>query len=450
MVPRGGGASYTDGYVYRPGGHVLFDTGGLDTITIDIGNGHVTAGAGVTWADLKHRLDPLNVRTPFWGPFSGLAATVGGSISQNTVSHGSAQYGISAESVLSMDVVLATGEILTTSASTATRHFGPDLTGLFTGDCGALGIKAAITLPLIDARSQFEAMSFAFDDFAAYHAAEQRLARARLEDSHFGLSASLSQGQIGKQQGLASRIRIARDIMQSAPNVVAGTKQLLKMAIAGESALSAGAYMSHFIVEGVDALDVGAKVKHIRALMAPYCREIANSVPAFVRAMPFAPLTNMLGPNGERWVPLHGILPHKNVMPFHDALMQFYAVRQTDMDRLGIWHGSMFNPVGPAGFLYEIAVYWPDERSEYHDTMLDAEYLAALPNFAANQQASDYVEMLKRDLIALYDQFDAAHFQIGRAYAYRARLSSAGDTLIAGIKKLVDPKNLMNPGSLGL
>src|SRR6218665_3837172 len=30
MVPRGGGASYTDGYLLPAGGHVLFDTGALD------------------------------------------------------------------------------------------------------------------------------------------------------------------------------------------------------------------------------------------------------------------------------------------------------------------------------------------------------------------------------------------------------------------------------------
>jgi D-lactate dehydrogenase (cytochrome) len=250
MVPRGGGASYTDGYLVPGGGHVLFDLGGLDSITVDAANANVTVGAGVTWAALRERLAALGLRTPFWGPFSGLVATIGGSVSQNAISHGSGAYGLSAQSVLSMEVVLASGELLHTGASAATRFFGPDLTGLFTGDCGALGIKAAIRLPLLAARPHFEALSFAFDDFAAFHDGVQRAARAGLEDEHFGLDVALSQGQIGKQDDLGSRLRIAAQVLRDAPNPLAGMRQLLRMALAGTRVLTSGAYMLHFIVEG--------------------------------------------------------------------------------------------------------------------------------------------------------------------------------------------------------
>ena len=47
MVPRGGGASYTDGYLLARGGHVLIDTGALDSIEVDVPNAVVTVGAGV-------------------------------------------------------------------------------------------------------------------------------------------------------------------------------------------------------------------------------------------------------------------------------------------------------------------------------------------------------------------------------------------------------------------
>lgn len=70
MVPRGGGASYTDAYLSEKAGHVLFDTGALDTIEIDEFGAVVTCGAGVTWAALKAALDAKGLRTPFWGPFS--------------------------------------------------------------------------------------------------------------------------------------------------------------------------------------------------------------------------------------------------------------------------------------------------------------------------------------------------------------------------------------------
>jgi glycolate oxidase len=74
MVPRSGGASYTDGYLYAPGGHVLFDCGGLDQIEVDVPNAVVTCGPGVSWAALRTRLAEVGLRTPFWGPRSATAA----------------------------------------------------------------------------------------------------------------------------------------------------------------------------------------------------------------------------------------------------------------------------------------------------------------------------------------------------------------------------------------
>jgi D-lactate dehydrogenase (cytochrome) len=450
MVPRGGGASYTDGYLYAGKRHVLVDTASLNSIEIDAPNAVVTVGAGVTWAELKTALAAQGLRTPFWGPFSGLAATVGGSVSQNSLSHGSAAYGISAESVLSMDVVLASGELFTTCPSAATRHYGPDLTGLFTGDCGALGIKAAIRLPLLKSRDNFAALSFAFETFADYHAGVSKAQLERIDDEHFGLDIALSQGQIGRQQGMAARMRVAMAVLRHAPNKLDGIKQLISMALAGEKALSDSAYTCHFVVEGVDSAETSAKAARLRYILADHGQEIANSVPAVVRAMPFAPLYNILGPNGERWVPIHGVLRHTDAVAFDTALQAFYAQRKAQMTQLGIWSGAMFSPVGSAGFLYEIALYWPGERTSYHAAMLGEEHLASLPPGIANPAAREYVEQLKHDLIELYGQFNAAHFQIGRAYPYREKLSPQADALLVQLKATLDPDNLMNPGALGL
>lgn len=450
MVPRGGGASYTDGYLLPAGGHVLFDTGALDSIEVDPLNAVVTVGAGVTWAALRERLAEQGLRTPFWGPFSGLVATIGGSVSQNTLSHGSASHGISAQSVLSLDVVLASGELLSTGISTATRHFGPDLTGLFTGDCGALGIKVAIRLPLIAARKDFEALSFAFDDFKTFHETLRLAALEGLEDEQFGLDKALSQGQIGKQDGLASKLHIAAEVFRSAPSALAGARQLLRMAMAGDKVLTSGAYMAHFIVEGASPADVKAKAQRLRTLALAQGQEIANSVPGFVRALPFAPLTNILGPGGERWVPLHGILPHGAVPGFHAALLDFQARRRAEMAQLGVWMGTMFATVSSTGLLYEIALYWPDAPTAYHQALLGDEHLKNAGAHAANAPAAALAASIKADLIELFAAHGAAHYQIGRAYPYLPRLDPAALTLLRAMKTTLDPHNLMNPGALGL
>ncbi|NLR70360.1 FAD-binding oxidoreductase [Novosphingobium sp. ERN07] len=450
MVPRGGGASYTDGYIRPEGGHVLIDAGALDEIVIDETNAVVTVGAGVTWADLKTALEAKGLRTPFWGPFSGLAATVGGSMSQNTLSHGSTAHGISAQSVIGFDVVLASGELLTTNACDAMRFYGPDMTGLFTGDCGVFGIKARIRLPLLPVLKHAETVSFAFDSFADYHAGVRLAQIAKLDDSHFGLDLALSQGQIARQEGLANRLKIALQVMQKAPDKLKGLATLVRMGLAGENPMRAGAYMCHFIVEGFDAEDARHKAKQLRRVVSAHGREIANTVPTFVRSVPFAPLFNILGPGGERWVPIHGVFAHDKAVAFNAAFHALLAERKADMDRLGVWTGTMFSPVGPSGFLYEIALYWPDARTSYHLTTLDAAYIAGLKDFPANAEAKAYADEVKEAIVALLQQFGAGHFQIGRAYPYQSRLSAPAKSLLGAIKRELDPKGLMNPGVLGL
>lgn len=450
MVARGGGASYTDGYLLEQGGHVVFDCTGLNSIAIDEANLTVTVGAGTTWQALKDSLDAKGLRTPFWGPFSGLAATVGGSVSQNTVSHGSAAHGISAQSVQSMQVVLADGEVIDTGTSRATRHYGPDLTGLFTGDAGAFGMKASVTLPLLKAREAFEAISFAFEDFPSYHRAIRIAQMERLDDSHFGLDLALSQGQIARQEGMRARLKIAAEVLRKSPSKTKGLEQIIRMAIAGEDPMRSGQYMCHFIVEGFDGADAKGRAKHLRKLLAPFGREIANTMPAFVRTMPFAPLFNILGPGGERWVPIHGVLSHDQAVPFDEAFKALLGDRAAKMAELGVWTGTMFSPVTSTGFLYEVAIYWPDERTPYHKMVLGSEYLSQQPQFPANEAARDYAEELKQAIIDLYQQFGAAHFQIGRAYPYQQRLDDASREMLKAIKAKVDPKGLMNPGVLGL
>jgi glycolate oxidase len=232
--------------------------------------------------------------------------------------------------------------------------------------------------------------------------------------------------------------------------VLAGVRQLLRMAAAGDKVLSSGAYMAHFIVEGASEVDVQAKAQRLRALALVRGQEIANSVPGFVRALPFAPLTNILGPKGERWVPLHGILPHGAVPGFHAALQDFQARRRAEMDRLGVWMGTMFATVASTGLLYEIALYWPDAPTAYHEAMLGEAHLRKVSSHPSNTAAAALAADIKRELLALFATHGAAHFQIGRAYRYADRLDPAALALLRALKSTLDPRGLMNPGSLGL
>ncbi len=453
IIVRGGGASYTDGYLHsRPGG-VTIDTSRLKAIDIDEHNAIVTVGPGVTWAELYEALKAPGLRTPFWGPFSGLAATISGSMSQNSISHG---HGVSAESLLNIEVITGTGELLSTGSAGGEnsapffRHFGPDLAGLFTGDCGALGVKARITLKLIRRREAFEAASFSFSNFDAMHEAMRLIAIEAIDDENFGLDATLQQGQIGRQDGVAAKAEIAINVLKSATSLASGVKSLARMAITGDRELKAATYAVHYLTDGVDQAEARAKIAAIRRIGAAHGEEIANIVPTVVRGMPFAPLTNALGPKGERWVPMHTLLPHDRVPSFHRALAAYWADNQAVMDAHGIFTGAMFMAVSSTAFVYEPTFYWPDARTIFHDRMIPAEHLAGLPAYAPSSAARAEVDRMKHDVIELMHKHGGAHLQIGKVYPLLPGRNPASVALLRAIKAALDPQNIMNPGALGL
>ena len=57
---------------------------------------------------------------------------------------------------------------------------------------------------------------------------------------------------------------------------------------------------------------------------------------------------------------------------------------------------------------------------------------------------------MKQALVDLFYEQGAIHLQIGRTYRYRDSLDPAADALLVDLKKSLDPRGLMNPGSLGL
>lgn len=282
------------------------------------------------------------------------------------------------------------------------------------------------------------------------HGSMRRIAIERIEDSHFALDAALSQGQIARQDRAGTSVAMALSILRSSPSLGAGVRQLARAAVSARRAIARSAYMTHYIVEGFDDAETRARLHRLRALVDGLGREIAATVPAVVRGMPFAPLFNTLGPAGERWVPLHGIMPHSRVPGFHAALEAFYAARAADMKRHGVWTGGMFATVGSGGFLYEIAIYWPDAISHYHEAVVPADYLARLHRYPDNSAAREYVHDFKQGLIDLFVRHGAINFQLSKAYPFAARIAGEPLALIRAIKNELDPDGRLSPGGLGL
>ena len=104
---RGGGMSYTNGYVPVRADTVLIDLRGLDDIVeINDVDNTATVGAGCTWIKVADAVKAKGLTIAFSAPFSGIYSTVGGALSQN-VPQGM-------DDVLGVEVVRADGSVVRT------------------------------------------------------------------------------------------------------------------------------------------------------------------------------------------------------------------------------------------------------------------------------------------------------------------------------------------------
>jgi len=456
VVPRGGGASYTDGYTPTEVGSISIDTSRMNQILeINERDMYVVVQVGVTWASLNEALSARGLRTPFFGPFSGLAATVGGSLSQGSVTWGTGVFGVSGETTLGVEVVLGTGQIVRTGSWGAAnsapffRSYGPDLTGLFMGDCGALGIKTAVALRLMKRHAHVMGLSFGFKDFSSLASGMEAAAKLGLNLTNFGLDPALQQGQLGKADA-ATAIQSALAVWKTSRGPMDGLVQLTKMAFAGRGFLKGAVFSGHWIVDGVDDAACRAAVAKLRAALQRHGAEVPATVPTVANAMPFMPLYNVRSPRGERWVPIHGILPFSRVEAFRAEISKYYEAHETEMKRLRIRYGAMFMTVATNAFLYEPVFYWEDGYNIAQERLMPAGYKDTLPQFAENPEGRALVDKMKHGIADIFQRHGAIHLQIGKFYPYMRGRDPQTAELIRSLKQLVDPQRRLNPGALGL
>jgi len=266
---------------------------------------------------------------------------------------------------------------------------------------------------------------------------------------NFGLNPRLQKAWLGRTN-MKQSLDAAFAVYKTARNPIEGLFKLVRMAVAGKSFLDKSEYSAHFIVEGLDVDHARSLLAAVRRAVEPHGVEVPNTIPTVVGSMPFMPLYPIMGPAGERWVPLHGILAFSQVKAFHDKLTALHAKFAADMERLKIHSAAMFTTIGTTGFLYEPVFYWQDTRHLYHERYLPKEFLAVLPTYGENPEARVKVEEMRSAIRDAFASCGAVHLQVGKSYPYMKGRDPRNAAMLKDIKALLDPKRLMNPGSLGL
>ena len=145
VVTRGAGTGLSGGAAGVAGGIVL-STERLDAV-LEVSPADEVARVepGVLGADLDAALRPHGLRyAP--DPASWRISSIGGNVATNAGGLRCAKYGVTRESVLALDVVLADGELISTGHRSIKGVTGLDLVGLFTGSEGTLGVVVGVTV----------------------------------------------------------------------------------------------------------------------------------------------------------------------------------------------------------------------------------------------------------------------------------------------------------------
>lgn len=146
IVPRGAGTGLSGGSIAREGGIVIGFSRMNKILEIDLANQRAVVQPGVVNLDLTKTVE----RHGFFfapDPSSQKACTIGGNVAENSGGPHTLANGVTVNHVTGVEVVMPDGRVVEFGGK-ANDSCGYDLTGLFVGSEGTMGIATKITVRL--------------------------------------------------------------------------------------------------------------------------------------------------------------------------------------------------------------------------------------------------------------------------------------------------------------
>ncbi|CAN7321783.1 FAD-binding protein [Terrabacter sp. LjRoot27] len=255
VVPQGARTSRSGGAVATEDCIVL-NVEALDEIhEVNELEGYAVVGPGVVNADLKRAAAAAGL---FYGPdpASWETCTIGGNIATNAGGLCCVKYGVTSDWVKALQVVLPGGEVMRTGHRTAKGVAGYDLTGLFVGSEGTLGVvtEAVVRLdpapdPALTALAVFDSLDAAVAGIVALRRDPHRPCLLEIID-RTSVRAIQAFGDFGFPDDCAAVLLVQSDRPGHVADDVARYAALLESAGATDVAVADDAQESEALLAG--------------------------------------------------------------------------------------------------------------------------------------------------------------------------------------------------------
>ncbi len=320
-------------------------------------------------------------------PWTLPVATIGGAISTNSVGYRAGKYGSMGEQVLGLEVVLANGEILRTRAVPKSSA-GIDLNALFIGGEGCFGVVTEATIRIFVRPEESVIRAYGFDSFERGYNAIRAIFKRGVEPAviDFGDNEDKFDGAL---------LYVAFE----GPKEVVAAEEKIALAI----------------------LDAAGGTRLPDAQAAEFWAErhsIARRFAENRRAR------RERGRDGVYRDWIHVALPASQVLPFRNAALEIVKRRGVDAVESGLW-------IRPELFSMPLRIDGADKK----DTQLLLE---------------ETVEELLHLVHKLGGSMEYTHGVGVKLAPLMGEEHGYGLEVMRGIKRLLDPNNIMNPGKMGL
>lgn len=179
IIPRGAGTNLVGACIVKEGGIVLCFSKMNKILEINSDNLFAKVQPGVVVQHLQKEAEKLGLFYPP-DPSNLAVSTIGGSIALNSGGPKTFKYGSTKDYVINLEVVLASGEIIHTGANTAKNSTGYNLSQLFAGSEGTIGVVTSATLKLIPKPEGSKVILAYFDELSEAVNAVTQILKSKL------------------------------------------------------------------------------------------------------------------------------------------------------------------------------------------------------------------------------------------------------------------------------